>query len=263
MALPIDTYGILIQRRLGTTSDPFVSKSDTITVVNGLAVLQEIPDKFSHVTIPNMYEIYDGVPDSTEFQVNYNNGNIIFNTANNGKQFVATYMGTGAIYVSAQRIATSIDDNGNITQFLSDLTSSANTATTDATNAASSASGNAIYAKQQGDYAKSVGDNVQTIWKSPVSTFSAIATTYPSPSQGWTVQCIDTNYIYRYETATSTWEYTQQYNDSLVTDLQNKTLGMRQSELIPSSIAIETDGLTLGNFTIPFSNIKLGTVTLG
>jgi hypothetical protein len=73
MAFPIDNYGIIMQRRSGNTDSPFIQITETIQVVNSISVLKEIPDKFNHVTIPNMYEIYDGTPLDDEFLVNYNN----------------------------------------------------------------------------------------------------------------------------------------------------------------------------------------------
>lgn len=127
MAMPDDKYGVIMQKRSGKTDDPFISINETISVNNqGLVVLEEVPDKFNHVTIPNMYEIYDGIPDTDEFLVNYNNGNITFNVANNGNQYVASYKGTGKIYVSAKRIATQIGDTGDIIQDLQQLTDDAN-----------------------------------------------------------------------------------------------------------------------------------------
>jgi hypothetical protein len=37
------------------------------------------------------------------------------------------------------------------------------------------------------------------IWKTAVATFDDIATTYPTPSVGWTVTCLDTGYVYQYD----------------------------------------------------------------
>ena len=42
-------------------------------------------------------------------------------------------------------------------------------------------------------------------WKPSVANFAAIATTYPTPEEGWTVSVDDTNQIYRYDAATSEW----------------------------------------------------------
>ena len=54
-------------------------------------------------------------------------------------------------------------------------------------------------------YTKSEVDNkfssleTNTVWKPPVDTYSDIATTYPNPSDGWTVNVNDTDYTYRYD----------------------------------------------------------------
>lgn len=47
--------------------------------------------------------------------------------------------------------------------------------------------------------------NTTIIWKSPVATYSNIATTYPSPAVGWRVEVLDTKAIYRYNG--SAWVY--------------------------------------------------------
>ncbi|WP_217499534.1 DUF2793 domain-containing protein [Parageobacillus sp. VR-IP] len=77
-----------------------------------------------------------------------------------------------------------------------------------------------LYAQQQGDYAKSVADQNKTVWKTPVATYSAIATTYPSPQLGWTVMTLDDGKIYRYDG--STWQFTQQYNSMALNNLANE-----------------------------------------
>lgn len=56
--------------------------------------------------------------------------------------------------------------------------------------------------------------NSQT-WKASVPTFANIATTYPSPKEGWTVSVDDTNTIYRYDAATSNWVDILKNNNSL------------------------------------------------
>ncbi|MGG4011407.1 hypothetical protein [Bacillus smithii] len=96
----------------------------------------------------------------------------------------------------------------------------AKTATTNANNAASNAITQATYAKSQGDYAKSVADANKTTWKTPVSTYSAIATTYPTPQLGWAVMTLDDGKIYRYDG--STWQLTQQYNSTALNNLANE-----------------------------------------
>lgn len=49
----------------------------------------------------------------------------------------------------------------------------------------------------------SVAESVKVLstglkWKNAVDTFSAIATTYPTPEEGWTVMCLDTGYAYQW-----------------------------------------------------------------
>lgn len=128
MAFPQDNYGVIMQRRLGTNDDPFISISETINVVNSIAVLKEVPDKSNHVIITDssgnlLYETYDNttIPATNEFIVNYNNGNITFNSANNNKQFTASYLGTGAIYLNAKRVFTQVNNSGGVVQDLQDM----------------------------------------------------------------------------------------------------------------------------------------------
>lgn len=37
------------------------------------------------------------------------------------------------------------------------------------------------------------------IWKPAVATYNDIATTYATPSENWTVTCLDTGYVYQYD----------------------------------------------------------------
>jgi lysophospholipase L1-like esterase len=76
------------------------------------------------------------------------------------------------------------------------------------------------YAKAQGDYAKQVGDENKTRWLTAVNTYADIATTYPNPQLGDTVQTIDDSKIYRWDG--TQWVWTQQYNANAITDVQNK-----------------------------------------
>jgi hypothetical protein len=76
------------------------------------------------------------------------------------------------------------------------------------------------YAKEQGDYAKQVGDENKTRWLTAVNTYADIATTYPNPQLGDTVQTIDDSKIYRWDG--TQWVWTQKYNANAITDVQNK-----------------------------------------
>ncbi|OCA84482.1 hypothetical protein A8F94_17450 [Bacillus sp. FJAT-27225] len=90
------------------------------------------------------------------------------------------------------------------------------------------------HAKTQGDYAKAVGDTAKTNWKGPVNNFAAIATTYPNPVLGDTVQTLDNGYVYRYDGLK--WEFTQGYSATALANVnaqlaQNaKKLDYRQKQ---------------------------------
>jgi BppU N-terminal domain len=78
----------------------------------------------------------------------------------------------------------------------------------------------AVYATAQGDYAKQVADENKTRWLTAVNTYADIATAYPNPQLGDTVQTIDDSKIYRWDG--TQWVWTQQYNANAITDVQNK-----------------------------------------
>lgn len=46
---------------------------------------------------------------------------------------------------------------------------------------------------------------LDSVWKSPVATFVDLATTYPTPLEGWTASVNDTNNTYRYDAVSTTW----------------------------------------------------------
>lgn len=66
--------------------------------------------------------------------------------------------------------------------------------------------------------AKAYADSIQTTlssqitnaiagltWKTPVATFADIVTAYPTPEEGWMVTIADTNKVFRYDLATTSW----------------------------------------------------------
>ena len=119
-------------------------------------------------------------------------------------------------------------------QFAMDAATNANDAAANANEAADNATTQAQYAQQQGDYAKAqgdyakqVGDENKTRWLTAVNTYADIATTYPNPQLGDTVQTIDDSKIYRWDG--TQWVWTQQYNANAITDVQNK-IGILSNE---------------------------------
>jgi len=57
--------------------------------------------------------------------------------------------------------------------------------------------------------------STELIWKEPVSTYSAIALTYPSPLAGWTTKTLDTGKRYRHDGVS--WKYIDEFSLNEVT----------------------------------------------
>lgn len=112
---------IIFMRRAGTPEDPFLSKTDTRMIKNGQIFLEEVPDFFNKVTINGYTEITSGTPTSSQFLVDYQFGFVTFNQSKNNTVVTATYLGTGVVLTSANRVYTQTDADGNVTQTLQDL----------------------------------------------------------------------------------------------------------------------------------------------
>jgi hypothetical protein len=110
------------------------------------------------------------------------------------------------------------------------------------------------------DDLRSMNDQVNNLkleYKTPVANFAAIATTYPIPSVGWTVQTVDDGKFYRYNG--SSWQYIQVMNNNILADIQNKLSDAnRQSQVLThgtqilnasqnSPVDFEIQGRTLVN----------------
>lgn len=165
------------------------------------------------------------------FVADTNNYNIYMSVANNNTGNSLSNTSYWTKIINAQTVIdnmiTAKNNANTATTNANNAASNANNAATSATNAANNANTQATYAqtqgdyaKSQGDYAKSVADQNKTIWKAPVANFAAIATTYPSPSLGWTVMTLDDGKIYRYDG--TTWQFTQQYNSTALNNLSNE-----------------------------------------
>ena len=96
--------------RKGTIDDPYVPKTEEITVINNRAVLNEVPDSFRHVRIDGLVEIDEVVFKEQkeilpgQFLVNYQNGVIHFNREQEGMTFTVEYYGRGIIQYPAERV---------------------------------------------------------------------------------------------------------------------------------------------------------------
>lgn len=218
---------------------------EPITVINNQAILQQVPDEFSGVTISGYTYLSSGIPTGTNFCVDWTNGKLTFaSTVSDGTQLLANYFGRGYLYISTSRIFHYDEDTDIITN-LRDIVDNANAylSISDELVSKGDFDINTIYSKRNiVNYENSVYmyindvsinghlptdtdywevifsfDNVINnansyatnstimIYKTPVSTYSDIATTYPNPELGWRVQVLDTNQIFRYNG--TEWEH--------------------------------------------------------
>jgi hypothetical protein len=61
------------------------------------------------------------------------------------------------------------------------------------------------YTKTETDSAVSQAISNAVVWKPSVANFAAISIMYPTPAEGWTTSCTDTNAVYRYDAGSTTW----------------------------------------------------------
>jgi hypothetical protein len=223
---------LLIQKR-----DVFVDITEDLKILNKRLVLSEIPDTLFKVNIAGYTEKdYSGYMlgtklQSNEFTVDYALGVVYFSDSVADNTTVScTYKGTGYAKYPASRIYFQNSDGtysdfGNIGQF--------------------------------------VVDNNKFIYKNPVTNFSNIATTYPSPLLGWVVQVTSTNDWYRYDG--TSWVKYQNYstsgyaNSSDLAITNSNVTNLSNVKLDKSSV---TDNLTTTDATKPLS-AKQGNVLKG
>ncbi|MEK4008324.1 hypothetical protein [Paenibacillus sp. FSL H3-0333] len=188
MSVMDNDYGWITQKRKGTIDDPFVSISEQITVINGKAVLREIPDEYSSMSISNGTKTFfikkfkkkTSIPDVDNVVVDFNSNWAYFDAQYNNKQFTANYQGTGKVFIHDKMIATTVAEDGTVLETLDKVVSNTttkvdaklaiadtkitamNTATTAATNAtaaANSATTNANNAATAANTAKTNADS--------------------------------------------------------------------------------------------------------
>jgi hypothetical protein len=210
--MAFETYQDPIHYKLrsGKVGDEYLAISQSDKVVNGKILLNELPDKFQGLIVKDgtttLSTKDNGTPNTTTVVVDYLQGTLLFDVSFEGKTIVTDYFGRGVISFPVNRIYTTTDANGNVTETLKQLTDattiakdntitatgSANTATTNANNAATNAT-------TQADYAKTTSDNLKLNYKEPVANFTAIGITYTAPVIGDTVITLDEKYRYRYD----------------------------------------------------------------
>jgi hypothetical protein len=85
------------------------------------------------------------------------------------------------------------------------------------------------YAKAQADYAKQVADENKTRLLTPVATFADIATTYPNPQHGDTVQTLDDGKFYRYENGQ--WKFKYQLTGTAISNIVSELTKQNQQSV--------------------------------
>lgn len=208
--------------RSGNPDDPFIDRLDIAKVVNQRVSLLEIPDELYRVRISNMQEInYERFIKDTlspdDYYVDYSNGFVYFHHSKEAQTISIVYKGRGMLLYPSSRIVHYdgknpseslheiieevksqvkhlIDETQNFDEVMKNMVIATNL-TKEATDRASIATEKALTAVEL------VEDAYKTtvlIYQPFVQTFSNIATTYPNPNVGWTVQVFDTGVRYRW-----------------------------------------------------------------
>lgn len=127
----LEPFVILL--REGTIEDPYVDITEKIKTVSmptgleiGIAILREIPLYTQGVIAVRksdgvaLEEIRDSltVPNETQFKVDYTNGRVYLDSANNNEEITYKYKGRGVILVTGERI---IINNGQSIEYIKTL----------------------------------------------------------------------------------------------------------------------------------------------
>lgn len=214
-------------------SNSYVFRHETAIVNNGTVVLMEIPDFTNKVIAKKidgtiLTEVTTDVLTTNQYRVDYSTGIVYYDISLEGTKITNDYYGTGYVSFPASRVW--VDSN------------------TDAQN------------KSIQQLVNDLDNNYKTTWLAPVNTYADIATTYPTPQVGDTVQTTSDSRIYRYDG--NVWTNTQQYNDTAITNFQNRLDGMTK---IPNDqewvSTANQDTFTITNGNI--SDVKWLTVYVG
>ena len=99
---------IVFLSRQGNATDPYKHITETVQIVNGRALLREVPEKTREVIITSedrvWYEVEDEALANNFFQVDYIQGVVFFTAENNDKSVTVEYYGKGAYYTPDSRI---------------------------------------------------------------------------------------------------------------------------------------------------------------
>lgn len=211
--------------RSGTSSDPFINRTDSLPVINGLITLLELPSVTDKVLISGLTEIdqevYENRPylEPNEFLVHYGMGVIQFHELQEGKTHLCRYKGRGLIMYPASRIYAmvtrhpdvvitlqdyidQIQDKINENQIALERIEQAIKDSKDQTELAKFATDNANTAADDANLAASKAMDAyattRLVFKPPVEDMYKLVDTYPNPEVGWTVQTYKDGKRYRY-----------------------------------------------------------------
>lgn len=116
---------IITKRNVDDNQNPIsvqLSELKQIIDVHSCIVLNQLPDEFHGIYIDGYTEVYDIEKVSiNNYKVDYANGVIYFHPNNIGKILNVDYCGIGHTLLSASRIYTKYDKNGNVLETLEEL----------------------------------------------------------------------------------------------------------------------------------------------
>lgn len=208
--------------RKGTPNDPFVDRLDITRVVNQRIALLEVPDELYRARIANMFEVnYEKFIKSSlgtnEYYCDYTNGFIYFHADREAETVSVVYKGRGVILYPSNRIVHYDGTNGSETLYniiedsksqireLIEQTANfeevlenmivATNLTKEATDITLQTNDKAL---QSIELIKDAYETTVLIYQPYVQTQADIATTYPNPLVGWTVQVYDSGIRYRW-----------------------------------------------------------------
>ncbi|MDP4268210.1 MAG: hypothetical protein Q8880_12345 [Bacteroidota bacterium] len=170
-------------------------------IVDGGSFTDSTKNGSETIIFPTMYEVDSGTLADNQYLVDYIQGVITFNISQVGAKFLCKYTGTGYHYISSSRIYYKQNPDGTVTTMKQVLDSSLDTIN-NIQNAMDNANTAANNATNVTENFQSLLDQQKLVYKQSVATFSAIATTYPTPELGWRVVTKDTGIAYRYDGTT-------------------------------------------------------------
>lgn len=110
---------IIGKKRKGTPEDPFKNIEEPLQIINGKAVLSEIPNRQTRVRVTdNQGNIWletngSGIKDNI-FKVDYTEGTVSFASEHNGKTLIFKYTGEGSYFYPSERIYLALEDETDI-----------------------------------------------------------------------------------------------------------------------------------------------------